>query len=302
MVRSYSPILALGIFALLVALGARTATTLIEPVADPTCKDSFVPERPYRKVIDQLEQTETLVIEGSAWNDVLISNCHIHDVDGDGIIIRNVENLTILGCNIRNVSENGIRLRSSGSTDGVHLIDNRIMNVSKSGITAAKRSENAIDHTRALLLGNTITDSGLSGASGRGHGIYSQVSDVRIIGNTISGTRGGNGISIRSSGLVACNLVEGVSRKGKPGIRYYPDHKTGPSRTLEIRNNRILDAEVGIDLHAEVDSNTFSDVELVQRFIIIDNLLGADIPVRIHPRWQNPAFETIVAGNKSITP
>lgn len=302
MVRLHSVISILGICALSVALGARTAATSNARVVDPACADLYVPERAFRKVIDHLQQTETLVIDGPAWNDVLISNCLIHDVDGDGITIRNVENLTILGCTIRNVSGSGIRLRSSGSTNDVHIIDNTITQVGKNGISAAKRSAKSIDHTGALLLGNTIKDSGLDGEHGLEHGIYSQVSDVRITGNVITGTREGNGISIRSSGHVTCNFVEGVSRSGKPGIRYYPDHKTGPSQTLEIRNNQIRDAKVGVDLHAESDAISYSDADLVQHFKIIDNFVGADIPVRIHPRWQSPAFEVIVSGNRTITP
>jgi len=173
MVRQHFLISVLRSWALLVMLGAGSAATSEERIIDPACADRDAPERAFRKVVDQLVQSETLVIDGPQWDDVLISNCLIHDVDGDGIIIRNVKNLTILGCTIRNISENGIRLRSSGSTDGVHLISNNIMDVGKSGITTAKRSENAIDHTNALLMDNTIVNSGLSGARGRGHGIYS---------------------------------------------------------------------------------------------------------------------------------
>jgi len=302
MAQQNSLISILGSWALLAMLGASSAAISEERVTDPFCADQIIPERAFRKVIDHLVQSETLVIDGPEWDDVLISNCLIHDVDGDGITIRNVKNLTILGCNIRNTSGNGIRLRSSGSTDGVHIINNTIVQVGKNGISAAKRWEKAIDHTEVLLLGNTIKDSGLSGERGRQHGIYSQVSDVRITGNIVTGTRAGNGISIRSSGVVTCNFVDGISKGKKPGIRYYPDHKTGPSRMLEIRNNQIMDAAVGIDLHAESATDTFLDKDLVRHFRIIDNFVEADIPVRIHSRWQSPEFEVIVSGSKTITP
>ena len=292
---------AIGACATMVAMGFANVAASQERFVHPACEGLQAPERAYRKVIDGLEQTETLVIEGPEWDDVLVSNCLIQDVDGDGIIIRNVSNLTIRGCTIQDASGNGIRLRSSGSTDGVHIIDNSILSVGKNGISAAKRSETSVDHTAAVIMGNRIIDSALAETRGRQHGIYSQVSDVRIIGNLVSGIRGGNGISVRSSGLVACNLVEGVSKNGKPGIRYYPDHTTGPSRTLEVRNNRILDAEVGIDLHAETMGKSINDSDLVRNFRIIDNILETEVPVRIHKRWQNSTFEVIVSGNKTIT-
>ncbi len=255
----------------------------------------------YVRVVRDINQSSTLSIEGPSWNDTMILGCVIDGANGDGIEIRNVKNLAIVGCTIKNVSGSGIRVRSTGSSDGVRLIDNQILNVGRDGISAAKRVKDNVDHTNLLVAGNVIEDSGRRGRSGLTHGIYSQVSDVTIFGNEVRGKRDGNGISIRSSGLVACNRISGPSRDGKPGIRYFADNYSGSSRTLIIRDNEVRGSTPAVDIR-EPDSWAKRKTEaLVTDIRISNNRSNSGKPVIVHKYWQQrDAVRLVIEGNALI--
>ena len=251
----------------------------------------------FRRVISGEVYRQTLTIQGPEWNDTLIQGCTIKDIAGDGIVVRDVKRLVISGCRIENVSGSGIRLSSTGSSSGVILDGNEIVSVGENGISAAQRSNNGIDHAALKVVNNKIINSGMRSSSGLAHGIYVQTQDFLIEGNLVSGQRDGNGISVRSSGAVRCNRVEGTSTVKKPGIRYFSDHHTGPSKMLLIEKNNIASESVGIDLAPPVPKKDepMSLDHVVKGFVIRDNKVQARTTINLAPRYHTPPFSVEIS-------
>ncbi|MEL6168259.1 MAG: right-handed parallel beta-helix repeat-containing protein [Pseudomonadota bacterium] len=281
---------------------AALGQSAMQQFANVSCAYDVAPNPAnYVRTVRDLRSTTTVTLEGRAWDNTLILGCQIDGARGDGIEIRNVKNLTIAGCTIRDVRGTGIRFRSSGGTSGVKLIGNRIINAGENGISAAKRRSNGVDHTNLVIVDNVVEDSGRRGRSGLTHGIYSQVSDVTIFRNEVSGKRDGNGISIRSSGVVSCNSISGESYDNKPGIRYYADNYTGPSRSLLIRNNRIRGSTPGIDIRTPDGWAQRKTEALVTDFQILDNRINSADRVAISRFWREfDAANFVIQGNRRI--
>ncbi len=189
--------------------------------------------------LDGCTQTETLKISGSQWDNKTLKNCKIYNTGnaltgGEGIFIENVQNLTIQNCEIYNAGRAGIRLGINLSTNNVTLIGNTIHHIAGDGISAGQRHLIGVDHLNLKILNNTIYETGLAGDGGLLHGLYIQVSDFLIEGNSITNAHDGNGISVRSSGIIRKNIIAGA---GEGAITYYSDHKRGPSNLLLIENN-----------------------------------------------------------------
>ncbi len=252
---------------------------------------SYLPED-FDNVIEDFEQTTTLRLDGPEWNNTLVRNCNIHSVDGPGIFIRNVTNVVVANCQISNVTGAGIKLSSTGSTQDVVLDGNVIQDVGGNGISSAQRSADGVDHRGTEILNNTVHNTGSKGSSGKYHGIYVQGQDTTLIKNTVSGQRDGNGISIRSSGVVRCNTVEGVSTVSKPAIRYFSDHQKGPSDQLLIEHNDLTNDSIGIHLHNPVDRYDGQPprAHVVKNFVIQYNTINAAENVRIDDEYGDPEF------------
>lgn len=262
------------------------------------CSQVHAPKEPrFEKILRNFESNKTLEIDGPDWNNTLIMGCKISDVDGDGIRIRNVQNLSIRNCQINNVKGSGILLRSTGSTNNVSILNNQIKNTGKDGIAASQRKADGIDHLGLVIGWNTITNTGQRGRKGLQHSIYSQASDAVIVHNVIQSERDGNAISIRSSGFVACNSISGRSRSGKPGIRYFADHYSGQSQKLVIRNNSIRGSNTGIHLLTPPKENKKKPAALVRNFEISGNESTSSSVVEIDQFWLQAPFATIDQSN-----
>lgn len=286
----------------LLSLQSVQAQTAMEYYSDRGCAHPIEPNpASYSRVVRDLVSSKTVDIDGSEWNDTLIVGCEIDGAGGDGIQIRNVRNLAIVGCTIKNVRGTGIRIRSTGSTTGVQLIGNRIVGTGENGISAAKRVKDEVDHTNLVIAGNQVRDTGKRGKRGLYHGIYSQVSDVTIFRNRVEGDRDGNGISIRSSGLVACNAISGRSDDDKPGIRYFADNYSGPSRLLIIRDNEIRGSSPAIDIRTP-DSWAKRDTDaLVTTFVVENNRTTSDEAVSVDDYWLDlERARLTLEGNRRI--
>lgn len=261
---------------------------LMSKFAAMRCSEPYKIDRRAFKKIRRIEEPleRTLSIEGPDWNDTILDGCEIRNPSGSGIEIRNVKNFAVTNCSITGATGTGIRVRSSGATQNVQIVDNVIMNVGDNGISAAKRVKDNVDHTGLVIAGNMVIESGTRGQKGRDHGIYSQVSDAVIFGNEISGTRDGNGISIRSSGIVACNKISGRSKADKPGIRYFADNYTGPSRRLIIANNVIRDASPAVHLRKPDGWTKKKPEALVMEFVITGNSANSSPTVKVAKFWS----------------
>src|SRR5690606_33898243 len=142
-----------------------------------------------------------------------------------------IENSTV-----ENISGVGIKLSSMGSTENISIVNNTISNIGDNGIGAAQRSKKGVDHPGLQIIGNKIDTTGTAGSGGYYHGVYvqSQAYLVRNYSMTISAA--GNGISVRSSGVVRGNVVVGT---GKSGIFSLSDHLRGPSDTVIFDNDIV---------------------------------------------------------------
>jgi Ca2+-binding RTX toxin-like protein len=256
----------------------------------------------------------TTIIEGKTFNspldiktsNTLVINCTFKNSSGDGITIDAGSNITIANCTIDNVDGTGIRLAMSGSSKNVTLIDNTITNIGDNGISAGE------NHTGLKVIGNTINNAGTNGDHSEGntpvpdkHGMYIQAPDSYIADNYVTNSTDGNGISMRSTGTVVNNLVEG---SGKSGIAYYCDHPAGPSDTLTIDGNLVTDSGTyasgrnDIDLLSPPNSSNRAD-----HFVISDNIItdtssgvkvsssgysGADVKVSNNSVVSDATFST----------
>jgi len=180
-------------------------------------------------VIENQEFTSTLDLDTGDDN-TLIIGATFHDIEGHALRLRNVSNVYIKDCIIYDINGTGIALRSSGSTQNVTIDGCTIYNTRNSGITAGQRSENGVDHANLVIKNNTIYNVGGDEFS---HGIYVQATDNLVENNAVHSTSG-NGISVRSSGIIRNNTIWDT---GKSCIRYYNDHAPGTSDALFIENN-----------------------------------------------------------------
>ena len=255
----------------------------------------------YTRVIENLVLTDTLRLEGSEWDNTLIRNVTIKGVSGDGIFLKNVSNVRIENCTIENVSGDGIKLSSAGSTSDVIIADNTIRNIGRNGLSAAQREDKGIDHPGLQILNNTFDTCGTSGTSGLLHGIYVQSTDFVIRGNQVTNTVDGNGISVRSSGVVANNVVDGA---GKSGIGYYSDHKRGPSDLLIIENNLVMNAGEENSNRNEIDLlNVKNSSYVVHNFIIRDNNMTTSdgTALEVHSDYKSLGIYPQLSNNKIVS-
>lgn len=193
----------------------------------------------YDNIIENATYDSTLRLTGGDWNNTLVRNVVIENVDGNGVFLRNVKNITLENVTIRNVSGDGIKLSTEGSTSNVVISNSNISRIGEDGINAGQRYQKGVDHPGLEIIGNTIDQTGLNGgADGLRHGIYVQSTNALIEGNHVTNSVDGNGISVRSSGIVRDNLVESSS---KSGIAYYADHM-GRNGNLVIENNTVVDS------------------------------------------------------------
>ncbi|MFP7569955.1 right-handed parallel beta-helix repeat-containing protein [Marivita sp. S2033] len=193
----------------------------------------------YDNVIENQVLSSTLRLVGSQWDNTIVRNVIIEDVNGDGAMLRDVKNVTFENVTIRNVSGDGIKLSTMGSTSNVVIKDSTITQIGEDGINAGQRYSEGVDHPGLQIIDNTIDGTGLNGSKGGLlHGIYVQSTDFHIEGNRVTNSYDGNGISVRSWGVVCDNEVDNSTDSG---IAYFADHM-GRNGSLLIERNTVTDS------------------------------------------------------------
>lgn len=209
------------------------------------CEEQAVTDTLASGIIENRVFTTTVLIDGHRYDGTVIRNCTFENIDGDGLQLRDVDNLRIENCTFRNIGEDAIRFRNSGISDGVQIIDNEIYNIKQNGILAPEGHVNTI--IRGNIIYNVATDNTSSRFGAPHHGIYFQGFDVTITENTIYNVRNDNGncISIRTYGTISKNRLYAATDHG---ISYFSDHP-GEGKQLLIENNLIYDnGKRGINL------------------------------------------------------
>lgn len=217
-----------------------------------SCKKHDVIEPDETELISGKTFNKTLIIDGHKYDGLIIENCIFENIDGDGLQIRNVNNLTIRNCTFKEIGDDAIRFRNSGSSDNVLIQDNLIYNIQGNGILAYET------HSNTIIKENTIHNVGLESTSSLSgapqHGIYFQGKNYLITQNIIYNVvnENGNCISVRSYGKVTRNTL---SNADKHGVSYYSDHP-GVNGELIIENNIIYDnGKRGVNLNTNGNSN-----------------------------------------------
>jgi hypothetical protein len=217
--------------------------------------------------------TTTLDLVGATWNNALIKNCTFKNVIlNDGLRIANANNITIDSCVFYNIQGNGIRLHSSGISDGVIIKNCRFDSIYGNGILSAEQ------HSHTQILNNSFhligldTLSTLQGAPH--HGIYFTGNDFLISGNRIRNIYNDNGncVSVRSNGIVRNNILSDAT---KNGISYYSDHPNVGNNLL-IENNVVYNCQRGVSV---VDGGLpYVDTSIIRfNTFITDNLMSVSI-------------------------
>jgi len=272
--------------------GAVGAITLYAPAVIGASWDN---------VFENLDIDIPGTLDGSKWNNTLIRNCTFHDISTNALTIRSVENVLVENCRFENIGENAIHLSITGSgSKDVTLYNNTIVNCGGNGITGGQRYWRRLDQENYQVIGNHVENTGLSaGSSGKLHGIYVQAQDFVIRDNTVINATDGNGISVRSSGLVRNNTVNGTA---KSGIAYYADHMRGPSNQLLIEDNMVSNvgqktSRTGIDL-LNIPKRRYA----VRKYILRDNSFGSGVncqqPVKVNSDYNSWRYTVVIQGNQ----
>ncbi|MEE9431063.1 MAG: right-handed parallel beta-helix repeat-containing protein [Melioribacteraceae bacterium] len=218
-----------------------------------SCKKNKINEPNETELISGKTFNETVLIDGHNYNGLIIENCIFENIDGDALLIRDVNNLTIRNCTFREIGDDAIRFRNSGSSNNVLIQDNLIYNIQGNGILAYET------HSNTTIKGNTIHNVGLesiSSVSGAPqHGIYFQGTNFLITQNIIYNVinENGNCISVRSYGKITRNTLYNAD---KHGVSYYSDHP-GVNGELTIENNFIYDnGKRGVNLNTNGNQNS----------------------------------------------
>ena len=288
----------------------------------------------FTRVLENFDQTTSLLLDGPEWDNTLVRNCRVHDTGGVGILVRNVRNVVIQNCEVWNV-DLGIQAGPTGGTEDITIDGNYVHDTQRTGIGASQRSADGVHQKNMRILNNRIENTGLGFTDGHAHPIYVQSQDFLIEGNVISESRDGNGISVRSSGIVRCNRVSGISSADKPALRYYSDHQTGPSNTLLIEHNQLTSDQMGIEIKSPTDqrrgsravkilhrawirvrgaiNQTFTAIGLdvpfphrnqhvVKNFVIRHNSVTAPVPISIAPEYGAAPYSANVHDNRFLLP
>lgn len=192
-------------------------------------QENKYPPGNWDRIIENQDFTSPLTLD-SGDDNILIIGSSFHDILGDAIVMRNVSNVYIKDCSIYNIQGNGIVLRSTGGTDKVTIEGCKIYDTQKNGIISKQNLDENVNHTNLVIKNNILYNNGTHPLN---HGIYVQTQDAQVLNNEIYGSSG-NGISIRSSGVVSGNKVWDSF---KSCIRYFNDNVKGSSDVLFIENN-----------------------------------------------------------------
>jgi hypothetical protein len=194
-------------------------------------------------IIEDSIFTTTLDLVGSGYNNAIIRNCTFKNtIISDGLRIANANNVIIDSCIFYNIQGNGIRLHSSGTSDGVIIKNCSFDSIYGNGILSAEQ------HSNTQILNNSFNWIGLDtqgAAQGAPHhGIYFIGDNYIIAGNHIRNiyNNDGNCVSVRSNGIVRNNVLYNAT---KNGISYFSDHPN-VGNSLLVENNIVYNCQRGV--------------------------------------------------------
>ena len=184
--------------------------------------------------------TEGLRVDGHEFDSLVIENCTF---EGKPLTISNADYVIVRNCTFHDIDKLGVWVGVYGEAKNV-LIDNcSFENIGGNGIDSHENAPNGTI-TNCIFKNTALSD--IDAAMGQPHhAIYWKGKNVRITQCSFIGGEQefGNAISVRSSGLISGNRVQGFP---KNAITYFSDHPGEDS--LIIENNFLWNNTYSISL------------------------------------------------------
>lgn len=194
----------------------------------------------YAHVIDSPVYTAATTIQGLV-GPVLILN---PTMTGGVLNLRNLSNVVVFNPTMNSSPDDNIRLSSLGNTENVTIWGGLFVEAGWNAISTPVTD--TIRHPGLRVLNPRILTTGLAGGSVAHHGLYIKADDALIEGAHIGpdadhpaalGMTFGNGVSMRSGGVVRGCKVRGTRQSG---VNYYAN-SNGAGRTVLFEDNDIDD-------------------------------------------------------------
>ncbi|XOV69020.1 MAG: right-handed parallel beta-helix repeat-containing protein [Fluviicola sp.] len=221
--------------------------------------------------------TTFLRVDGHHFDSLVIENCVF---DGATLSIGNADYVTVRNCTFKNMKWDGIKVGFIGPASNIRIENCTFENIGYNGIDSHENAPNGVI-TGCSFKNVALSQTGAAMAQPH-HAIYWKGRNVLIEKCKFTGANQpfGNGISVRSSGIVRQNVISGFP---KNGIMYYSNHPGGD--TLLIENNFLFDNEYSITL------GTLGDLSLHNENVII----------RFNSMVQSENYSMYVSGDFETT-
>ena len=240
-------------FLLLAALGPIYSVWAIEP---PYTMENGV------RVVQGKDFTDTVAIDGEAWNGALIRNNSFHDQVDFGIQLANVKGVRIENNTFRGMQRMAIKLKDDNNITGaidVTIIGNKFESMPNTPIIVG------LPNNGVKIINNEFHD--VAWESSLQHAIYIKAPGYLVEGNRIDTVRGGNGISIRTAGIVRGNWITNIA---DVGIKYYADQPDKGDGRLLIETNFVLNSGDG-GIGFSTSDGTVIDLAVVRFNTLVNN-------------------------------
>ena len=242
------------------------------------------------RVIENHYIAKTLIIAGKDWNGTIIRNNVFSGQRGIGLVVSDVQNIVIENNEFYGMQDKALKLKSDQKrgTSNVVIKGNYFHDISEIALFVGEPNANTKILNNRFV--NVATDASRKYPRNYPkHAIYIKGPNFIVEGNRISGVTDSHGISIRNSGLVRGNFVEGCAEYG---IKYYSDSKTKGNGMLFVENNVVVNnGSAGIG--ASFSERGISIEKMIIRFNTIvnngktgiglyENLRSSDIDFHIY--------------------
>jgi hypothetical protein len=260
----------LSVFMLISIISCKTDEPLVEkpkPPVDPNAYTTILSGKTYTSPL-VVTNENNILIENCIFKDIsayqalqltgcskiMVKNCSFENIasPGDGgkvLWINNSTDVIVDHVTIKNHTSTGhpsAILMDGGSTKNITIQNCNISFVSGNGIASGGtstvdvepgKSTHDVPNTGLKVLNNLIHDTGLSPDMTNNspkHGMYIKAQDCLVEGNIVYDCYDGQGLSIRSTGVVRGNTV--YNFKSGP-FSYWAQKPAGISQKLIVENN-----------------------------------------------------------------
>lgn len=200
--------------------------------------------------------TKNLKVDGHEFDSLIIENCTF---DGASLRIGNADFVTVRNCTFKNIKGNGIAVGFIGPASNIRIENCSFENIGFNAIDSHENAPNGVI-TNCQFKNSGLSQTGAAMAQAH-HAIYWKGKNVLIEKSRFIGGEQpfGNGISVRSSGIVRQNTLSGFP---KNGIMYFSNHPGGDS--LLIENNFLYDNNFSITLASKGDLSLHNENVIVR--------------------------------------